>query len=87
MFYFQTRLFQTKIVVFYRVLYLALDNILLKVIEIYNEYETDTFTHVLSYVQRAPRGCKFSEANDRLRIIYDNLRSINTTYDLLGEIV
>jgi len=50
-------------------------------------YETETFTHVLSYIQRAPKGCKFSEANDRLRIIYDNVRSINNAYDLLGEIV
>ena len=50
-------------------------------------YETDTFTKVLSYIQRAPKGCKISEKNDRLRIIYDEVKDINKAFDKLNDIL
>ena len=50
-------------------------------------YETDTFTKVLSYIQRAPKGCKISEKNDRLRIIYDDVNDINKAFDKLNDIL
>ena len=49
-------------------------------------YETETFTAVLNYIQRATKGCKISEANDRLRIIYDDVKDINKAYVKLNEI-
>ena len=49
-------------------------------------YETETFTAVLNYIQRATKGCKISEANDRLRIIYDDVKDINKAYEKLNEI-
>jgi len=50
-------------------------------------YETDTFTKVLGYIQRAPKGCKISEKNDRLRIIYDDVKDINKAFDKLNDIL
>ena len=49
-------------------------------------YETETFTAVLNYIQHATKGCKISEANDRLRIIYDDVKDINKAYEKLNEI-
>jgi len=49
-------------------------------------YETETFTSVLNYIKRSPNGCKISEKNDRLRIIYDNVNDINVAFVKLFDI-
>lgn len=49
-------------------------------------YESPEFTKVLSYVQRQPKDCKLSEKNDRLRIIYSNVLTMDQAFDRLKEI-
>ena len=44
-------------------------------------YETETFTQVLNHIQRNTRGCKLSEKNDRLRIIFDEVKHIKDAYE------
>jgi transcription-repair coupling factor (superfamily II helicase) len=44
-------------------------------------YETETFTQVLNHIQRNARGCKLSEKNDRLRIIFDEVKHIKDAYE------
>lgn len=50
-------------------------------------YETDTFTKVLNYIQRGPKGCKFSEANGKLRIIFENVTTIDQAFDKFNEVI
>ena len=49
-------------------------------------YESPIFTGVLNYIQRGPKDCKMSEANDKLRIIYDNVQHLRMAYERLEEI-
>ena len=50
-------------------------------------YETDTFTKVLSYIQKNGHACKLSEQNDRLRIIFSDVRHIRHAYEQIGTIL
>jgi transcription-repair coupling factor (superfamily II helicase) len=50
-------------------------------------YETDTFTKVLSYIQKNGYACKLSEQNDRLRIIFSDVRHIRHAYEQIGNIL
>lgn len=48
-------------------------------------YESSTFTKVLDYMQRSAEA-KLSEKNDRLRIIYSDVNSIEQAKELLGRV-
>jgi transcription-repair coupling factor (superfamily II helicase) len=50
-------------------------------------YETEVFTLVLNHIQKNARGCKLSEKNDRLRIIFDEVRHIRDAYEQIFAIV
>jgi transcription-repair coupling factor (superfamily II helicase) len=50
-------------------------------------YETDTFTAVLNHIQRAGETCKLSEQNDRLRIIFSNVRHIKHAHEQIEAII
>lgn len=50
-------------------------------------YDSPRFTQVLQYVQTQPRDCKLSEKNDRLRIIYSNILTMDQAFERLREIV
>lgn len=50
-------------------------------------YESEQFTKVLAYVQRAPKDCKMSEKNDRLRLIYSNVMNMDQAFERLREAV
>jgi transcription-repair coupling factor (superfamily II helicase) len=49
-------------------------------------YETEIFTQVLNHIQRNARGCKLSEKNDRLRIIFDEVKHIRDAYEQIFAI-
>lgn len=49
-------------------------------------YETEVFTQVLNHIQRNARGCKLSEKNDRLRIIFDEVKHIKDAYEQIFAI-
>lgn len=50
-------------------------------------YDSPMFTHVLSYVQSAPKDCKMNEKNDKLRLVYSNVMNMNQAFERLKEIV
>jgi len=50
-------------------------------------YDSTNFTRVLSYVQTAPKDCKMSEKNDRLRLIYSNVMNMDQAFERLQEVV
>jgi transcription-repair coupling factor (superfamily II helicase) len=50
-------------------------------------YETDIFTQVLNHIQRHAHGCKLSEQNDRLRIIFSDVKHIKDAFEQIGSIV
>ncbi len=49
-------------------------------------YETPIFSAVLNYIQKNPVGCSFSEANDKLRIIYTDISNLKKGFERLNEI-
>lgn len=49
-------------------------------------YETDIFTQILNHIQQKGN-CKFSEQNDRLRIIFSDVKHIKHAFELLGGMV
>jgi len=49
-------------------------------------YETPVFTGVLNYIQKNPKNCSFSEANDKLRIIYTDITNLKKGFERLNEI-
>jgi len=50
-------------------------------------YESIKFTKLLDYIQKNPNKAKLSEKNDRLRIIYQNVGSLNKAFHLFEEIL
>lgn len=50
-------------------------------------YDSDIFRHVLKYIQSNPKDCKLSEKNDKLRLLYSNINSIDQAVKRLDEIV
>lgn len=50
-------------------------------------YETETFTKVLQFIQNNGQAVKLSEKNDRLRIIFENVRHIKDAYNQLATIL
>jgi len=50
-------------------------------------YETDTFTRVLNHIQKNGHNCKLSEQNDRLRIIFADVRHIRHGFEQISAIL
>jgi transcription-repair coupling factor (superfamily II helicase) len=50
-------------------------------------YETETFTEVLNHIHRNAVGCKLSEQNDRLRIVFAEVKHIKDAYEQIQAIV
>jgi transcription-repair coupling factor (superfamily II helicase) len=50
-------------------------------------FDSTEFKQVLRYVQGCPKECKLSEKNDKLRLIYTNIFSIDQAKKRLGEVL
>jgi transcription-repair coupling factor (superfamily II helicase) len=50
-------------------------------------YETATFTQLLNHIQRNAQNCKMSEQNDRLRIIFSDVKHIKHAFELLENCI
>jgi transcription-repair coupling factor (superfamily II helicase) len=50
-------------------------------------YETDTFTKVLNHIQRHGQNCKLSEQNDRLRIVFSDVKHIKDAFEQVSSIL
>jgi transcription-repair coupling factor (superfamily II helicase) len=50
-------------------------------------YETENFTHVLQHIQHNASNCTLSEKNDRLRILFAQVKHIKDAYDQLEAIM
>ncbi len=50
-------------------------------------YETETFTQVLNHIQRNGHNCKLTEQNERLRIVFSNVKHIREAHEQLLAIV
>lgn len=50
-------------------------------------FQSPVFTQVLNYIQTNPPGVKMSEKNDKLRLIYSDVNSIDKAYSLLGVVL
>lgn len=49
-------------------------------------YDSQDFQQVLKYIQQSPKDCKLSEKNDKLRLIYSNINTIDQALTRLGEV-
>jgi transcription-repair coupling factor (superfamily II helicase) len=50
-------------------------------------YQSPIFTKVLDYMQKNPAVAKLSEKNDRLRIIYDDVKTLTVAYEHINRIL
>ncbi|MEY4604390.1 MAG: transcription-repair coupling factor [Bacteroidota bacterium] len=50
-------------------------------------YETETFTQVLQHIQKNGSHCTLSEKNERLRIIFSQVKHIKDAFEQMQEIV
>jgi transcription-repair coupling factor (superfamily II helicase) len=50
-------------------------------------YETEVFTQVLNHIQRNAQNCNLSEKNDRLRIIFSDVKHIKDAFEQVNQIV
>jgi transcription-repair coupling factor (superfamily II helicase) len=50
-------------------------------------YETDMFQNVLNYIQRNGQGCKLSEQNDKLRIVFADVKHIKHAFEQISTII
>ena len=50
-------------------------------------FESDTFTQVLSYVQKNKRGVSLKEKNQKLMMTFENIKSINDANIKVSEIL
>jgi transcription-repair coupling factor (superfamily II helicase) len=50
-------------------------------------YETDMFQQVLNYIQRNGQGCKLSEQNDKLRIVFADVKHIKHAFEQISTII
>jgi len=50
-------------------------------------YDSRIFQHVLKYIQSNPKDCKLSEKNDKLRLLYSHVMTIDQAVKRLNEIV
>jgi len=49
-------------------------------------YDSPAFQRILSYVQSSPKDCKMSEKNDKLRMIYSHVMTVELAFKRLEEI-
>ena len=49
-------------------------------------YESDSFSHVLAYIQRHPKDCKLREQNDKLSIVVKNVTTVGKACAIMEEI-
>ena len=50
-------------------------------------FESDTFTHILSYVQKNKSGVSLKEKNQKLMMTFENIKSINDANIKVSEIL
>ena len=50
-------------------------------------YETEVFSQILNHIQRNGKNCKFSEQNDRLRIIFSDVKHIKDAFEQFAGII
>jgi len=50
-------------------------------------YQSPIFTKVLNYIQQGPKDVKMNEKNNKLRLIYGNITSIQNAYNRIKEIL
>ena len=50
-------------------------------------YDSGIFQHVLKFIQSNPKDCKLSEKNDKLRLLYSHVMTIDQAVKRLNEIV
>jgi transcription-repair coupling factor (superfamily II helicase) len=50
-------------------------------------YETEVFAQLLNHIQRNAQNCKMSEQNDRLRIIFSDVKHIKHAFELLENCI
>ena len=49
-------------------------------------YDSESFQNILKYIQSGPKDCKLSEKNDKLRLIYSNITTIDQALNSLKSI-
>ena len=49
-------------------------------------YQSTTFTKVLSFIQTNPKDCVMNERNEKLRLVFDNVKSISKAIENLKRI-
>jgi transcription-repair coupling factor (superfamily II helicase) len=49
-------------------------------------YESPVFTKVLDFAQKNPTGVRLSEKNDKLRIIFENVESLDDAFHRFEQI-
>jgi transcription-repair coupling factor (superfamily II helicase) len=50
-------------------------------------FQSADFTRILKYMQTRPSGCEMSEKNNKLRLIYSNVKTVQEALSRLTEIV
>lgn len=50
-------------------------------------YETETFTQVLQHIQKNGSNCTLSEKNDRLRIVFNQVKHVKDAFEQIQEIL
>lgn len=50
-------------------------------------YESPVFTKVLDFIQKNPRGAKLSEKNEKLRLIFEEVESLNEAFGKVEEVM
>ena len=49
-------------------------------------YQSNTFTSVLNFIQTNPKDCVMNERNEKLRLVFDHVKSISKAVENLGRI-
>lgn len=50
-------------------------------------YETEMFTQILNHIQRNGKDCKLSEQNDKLRLIFSDVKHVRHAFEQLSSII
>ena len=50
-------------------------------------FQGPVFTQVLNYIQTNPPNCKMSEKDEKLRLIYSKVQSLDQALELISEIM
>ncbi|QMU30591.1 transcription-repair coupling factor [Adhaeribacter radiodurans] len=49
-------------------------------------FQSETFGHILKYVQQHPRQSRLKETKDKLIVIFDNIKSVNAACDVFEQL-